>query len=106
MIGEQGFDLSGGQKQRLAIARGILKKAKIYLFDEITSELDGKSEKSILCTLADLAKAHTVIVIAHRLTTVLNIPRIIVLNDGRKIAEGTHQELFNNCEVYRKLYQL
>lgn len=106
VIGERGVNLSGGQKQRLAIARGILKRAKIYLFDEITSELDGKSEKSILSTLTDLAKDHTVIVIAHRLTTVLNIPRIIVLNDGRKIAEGTHQELFNNCEVYRKLYQL
>lgn len=106
IIGEKGFNFSGGQKQRLAIARGILKNAKLYLFDEITSELDGEIEKDILKVLLELAKKHTVIIIAHRLTTVVNIPRIVVIDEGKKVAEGSHEQLLDSCKLYRRLFKL
>ncbi|MBP3475158.1 MAG: ABC transporter ATP-binding protein [Lachnospiraceae bacterium] len=105
VIEEQGNNFSSGQKQRLAIARGILKKAKIFLFDEITSDLDGETEKYILKTLFWLSKEHTVIIVAHRITTVENIPRIIVFDKGRNVQEGKHQELLDHCKEYQKLFK-
>lgn len=104
LVGEFGYNLSGGQKQRLAIARGILKNSKIFLFDEITSDLDGESEKYILEALYNLAKGHMVIIVAHRLTTAINIPRIIVIDKGIKISEGNHRELIQTCDVYQRLF--
>lgn len=104
VIGEHGYNFSGGQKQRLAIARGIIKKSKIFLLDEITSDLDGETEKFLLRTLNNLSKTHTVLLVAHRLTTVMNIARIIVLHNGRIIEIGNHEQLIAKCEIYRNLF--
>lgn len=104
IIGEKGYNLSGGQKQRLAIARGILKKSKIFLLDEVTSELDGGAEKNIMKAISELAKENTVIMSAHRLTTVKNIPRIVVLKNGNAVAEGNHEKLINTCNEYKILF--
>lgn len=104
VIGEKGYNLSGGQKQRLAIARGILKNSKIFLLDEITSELDGEAERNIMQAIFALTKEHTVILSAHRLTTVKNIPRIIVLKNGKVDADGNHEQLLSTCKEYQKLF--
>lgn len=105
VIGERGTKLSGGQKQRLAIARAILKKSKILLFDEATSALDGESEEVIQKTLQNLTPDHTILVIAHRLSTVINANQIVVLADGQIVGKGTHQELIKSNPVYQRLYQ-
>ncbi|RDY33234.1 ABC transporter ATP-binding protein [Lachnotalea glycerini] len=105
VIGECGLKLSGGQRQQLAIARGILRNSKIFLFDEITSNIDGITEKHILNTIRNLSKQHTVIIIAHRNTMIVEMPRIIVFDNGKNIAEGTHFELLNNCLQYQNLFK-
>lgn|SRR5574344_1217818 len=92
-IGERGILLSGGQKQRLAIARTFVKDAPIVILDEATSALDNKSEQVVQQALDNLMKNRTVIVIAHRLSTVKNADKIIVINDGRIVEEGKHEEL-------------
>lgn len=103
-IGERGILLSGGQKQRLAIARTFVKNAPIVILDEATSALDNKSEQVVQEALENLMKDRTVIVIAHRLSTVQNANKIIVVNDGRIVEEGTHHDLLEHQGAYAALY--
>ncbi|NFD29178.1 ABC transporter ATP-binding protein [Clostridium botulinum] len=103
-IGDGAMNLSGGQKQKLAIARAIISNRKIFLFDEITSGLDGESEEYILNTLNLLSKNKTIIVIAHRLTTLLQVDNIFVMNNGKLVGNGNHYELIEYCYEYKRLY--
>lgn len=106
-VGERGIKLSGGERQRVAIARAILKKAPILIFDEATSSLDSYSESLIQDALENLMKDSTTIVIAHRLSTVKKMDRIIAMQDGKIVEEGTHDELANKeSGLYKKLWDL
>jgi ATP-binding cassette subfamily B protein len=104
-VGERGVKLSGGQRQRIAIARAILKDAPILLLDEATSALDSESERLIQDALEKLMKNRTSIVIAHRLSTIASLDRIIVLNNGQVVEDGSHQELLQNNGTYSSLWQ-
>lgn len=104
VLGEEGFSLSGGQKQRLALARVFLKKPPIIILDEATSQLDTLTEKAIEIALQDLKDKHTLIVIAHRLSTILRADKIVVMDKGRIVAEGKHEELLNSSPLYKELY--
>lgn len=104
IIGEGGVNLSGGQKQRLSIARALAKKSKIILFDEATSALDNESQSYIKKLIDDLVRDHTVIIIAHRLSTIKNADIIYVIDEGRVVDKGTHEELLKNSKVYNRLY--
>ncbi|MEZ8133877.1 MAG: ATP-binding cassette domain-containing protein, partial [Porticoccaceae bacterium] len=95
VVGERGLKLSGGEKQRVAIARTILKRPPILVFDEATSSLDSKSERSILSALQEISQGHTSMVIAHRLSTVIDADRIIVLDQGAMVEQGSHRELLS-----------
>jgi len=106
IVGDKGCLLSGGQQQRLAIARALLKAAPILLLDEATSALDSESEKMIQSALESLSRGRTVIAIAHRLSTVLGSDMIVVMDQGRIVAAGTHSELLKSCPLYSNLYQL
>lgn len=103
-IGERGVTLSGGERQRIAIARAILRNPKILILDEATSQVDSESEKLIQDALQPLVSGRTTLVIAHRLSTVRDADRIIVLERGKIIEEGTHQELYREQGFYRKFY--
>ena len=105
IIGEGGINLSGGQKQRLAIARTLLLNTKIILFDEATSALDNESQNYIKKTIDNLVKDHTVIIVAHRLSTIVDAEIIYVIDKGKLADSGTHRHLLNKCSVYKKLYQ-
>ncbi len=105
VIGENGFRLSGGEKQRLSIARAILKKSKIILLDEATSSLDSETEAKIQKAIEFLIKDKTTIVIAHRLSTVLNANKIYVINDGKITESGNHKELINDSKIYKSFYE-
>ena len=104
IIGEGGINLSGGQKQRLAIARTLLLDTKIILFDEATSALDNESQEYIKKTIDDLVIDHTVIIVAHRLSTIIDADVINVIEKGTLAASGTHEELLKNSSVYNSLY--
>jgi ATP-binding cassette subfamily B protein len=105
-LGEQGVKLSGGQKQRLAIARAILRDPKILLLDEATSALDAQSEHYVQEALNELMKGRTTLVIAHRLATVRHVDRIAVFDDGKLLDIGSHEELMESSELYKRLAEL
>lgn len=104
MVGERGLKLSGGEKQRVAIARTILKKPAILVFDEATSALDSKTERGILEALREVARGHTSLVIAHRLSTVVDADRILVLDKGRIVESGSHQQLLAEHGLYASMW--
>ena len=105
VVGENGVTLSGGQKQRLAIARALLVKSEIILFDEATSALDNETQRNIKKAINNLNGKYTVLIIAHRLSTVIDSDKIFVINDGKVIDSGSHKELLERCEFYKELYK-
>jgi len=105
IVGERGVKLSGGQRQRIAIARALLKDAPILIFDEATSALDAHSEKHVQKSLETLKKGRTTLIVAHRLSTIVNADRIIVLDKGEIVEIGTHQQLLAKQGTYAKLYR-
>lgn len=104
LLGENGVILSGGQKQRIAIARALLKNSKIILLDEATSALDNESQAKIKQALDNLSGEHTLVIVAHRLTTVIDCDQIAMIEKGKIVGLGTHKELLETCESYKKLY--
>ncbi len=105
-VGERGLKLSGGEKQRVAIARTILKNPRILVFDEATSALDSKTEKAIQTQLREVAANHTALVIAHRLSTVMDADQILVMDGGRIVERGTHTELLRRGDIYAHMWAL
>ena len=105
-VGERGLKLSGGEKQRVAIARALLKNPPLLIFDEATSALDSKTEKAIQASLDSAARGRTALVIAHRLSTIMNATQILVMEAGRIIERGTHQELIIAAGRYAQMWAL
>jgi ATP-binding cassette subfamily B protein len=106
VVGERGLKLSGGEKQRVAIARAILKRPRILVFDEATSSLDSHTEQAIQKTLTEVAEDHTTLVIAHRLSTVVDADRILVMDAGRILEQGTHRSLLEHAGAYAGMWEL
>lgn len=104
IIGENGVQLSGGQRQRVSIARALIKNTKVIIFDESTSALDNESQEFVKGTISELKSDHTIIIVAHRLTTIKDCDTIYVLEKGKLIDSGTHRQLMKNCELYKGLY--
>ena len=105
MIGEQGVGLSGGQLQRIVIARAILKNPAILIFDEATSQIDADSEAKIHDAIEEIMQGRTTFIIAHRFSTVIAADVIVVMNEGRIIAQGQHEDLMRTCSIYQALYE-
>lgn len=105
-VGERGLKLSGGEKQRVAIARAILKGAPVLVFDEATSSLDSRSEQAILSALREVAQGHTSLVVAHRLSTIVDADQIVVLSQGKIVEQGSHFELLAKHGLYAKLWRI
>src|SRR5262249_15955154 len=105
IVGERGYRMSGGEKQRLAIARMLLKDPAIVILDEATSHLDSESEHAIQRALADALRGRTALVIPHRLSPILPPHRILVMDDGRIVAQGTHTQLLRANGLYADLYR-
>jgi ATP-binding cassette subfamily B protein len=106
MVGERGLKLSGGEKQRVAIARALLKNPRILIFDEATSALDSRAEKAIQAELERISHGRTTLVIAHRLSTVMDADQILVLNHGRIVERGTHPQLLELQGEYARMWAL
>ena len=106
MVGDRGVKLSGGQKQRIAIARVIVKNAPILILDEATSALDSETEEIVQRNLLNIMHGRTVIAIAHRLSTLKSMDRIIVINEGRIVESGSHEELLSLGGLYNKMWSL
>jgi ABC-type transport system involved in Fe-S cluster assembly fused permease/ATPase subunit len=106
VVGERGLKLSGGEKQRVAIARAILKRPRILIFDEATSSLDSKTEQAIQETLREVSQRHTTLLIAHRLSTVVDADRIVVLEQGRLVEQGSHAALLGKEGLYAQMWKL
>jgi ATP-binding cassette subfamily B protein len=104
VVGERGLKLSGGEKQRVAIARAILKRPSIFLFDEATSALDSRTEKEIQLSLDEVSKARTTLVIAHRLSTVIDADEILVLSEGQVVERGSHSALLAIDGLYKQMW--
>ncbi|MDE7061749.1 MAG: ABC transporter ATP-binding protein/permease, partial [Lachnospiraceae bacterium] len=102
-IAQGGSNVSGGQKQRLAIARAIVRKPKIYVFDDSFSALDMKTDAALRKALEQKVSDATVIIVAQRISTILHADQILVLEDGRIVGKGTHEELLRDCEEYRQI---
>lgn len=105
ILGEGGVNLSGGQKQRLSIARTLSKGSEVILFDEATSALDNKSQEYIKKTIDDLVNDHTIVIVAHRLSTIIDADIIYVIDNGKIVSSGTHKELLKQSKIYKKLYE-
>ena len=105
LLGESGVNLSGGQKQRLSIARTLAKESKVILFDEATSALDNESQNYIKKTIDELVKTHTVVIVAHRLSTIMDADIIHIVDKGQIVASGTHDELLKTNTIYKSLYK-
>ena len=105
LLGEGGMNLSGGQKQRLAIARALIKKSKIIIFDEATSALDNITQAELQKSINNITKDYTIIIVAHRLSTIKDCNKIYVLNDGKIVGSGIHDELLKENKYYKKLYE-
>ena len=105
VVGEGGVTLSGGQRQRLAIARAFIQKTEIILFDEATSALDNETQKKIQEAIDNLKKEYTILIIAHRFSTIINSDRIYYIEDGKVLDYGTHKELLKKCKQYKNLYE-
>ena len=105
LIGENGANLSGGERQRVGLARAFLRRTPIYLLDEATSALDSSTSREVLDNLFSEFRGLTVVVIAHKLASVRNMSRIVVMRSGRIVAEGCHERLMAECADYSRLYQ-
>ena len=105
VIGEGGVTLSGGQKQRLAIARALIQNTQIILFDEATSALDNETQRKVQEAINNLKNDYTIMIIAHRFSTIINCDKIFYIDDGKVLDSGTHQELLKRCKAYKNLYE-
>ena len=106
MLGERGVTVSGGQKQRISIARALMKDAPILILDDSVSAVDTKTEKTILDNLKQTRAGKTTILIAHRISTIEQMDKILFIEDGALAAAGKHEELYENCAAYRKMVDL
>jgi ATP-binding cassette subfamily B protein len=103
LVGERGVTLSGGQKQRISIARALLKNPEILIMDDSFSAVDTKTEEQVISNLKELRKGKTTIIIAHRISTIKGSDQIILIEDGKIMAKGKHDELYETCELYRQM---